>query len=407
MLMLLVGPALTLSAAGALPPEVGSVITANNQLAIGLYHQMSASGGNLFFSPYSIHKTLAMVYAGARNDTATEMAAVLHCTLGQERQHPAFREARQLLNQRSGGLFRGSHDVQLYLSANLWGQHGYGFQKAYLDLIQDCYGAGLQEVDFTAPEPARKTINAWVDEQTRHKIEELFPSGAITGSTRLVLASAIYFKGDWIHPFQKNQTHDEAFWRTATDQAPVAMMNQTGMFDYFENDHLQVLQMSYEGEKLALVVLLPKARDGLAHLEKTLTAETLATWTDQLRPQKVAVSLPRYKLTAASALEGPLTALGMKKAFKPGEADLSGMNGGREPLFIGAVVHKAFVDVNEEGTEAAAATGVAVPTMAMPTASAVPVFRADHPFLFAIRDVRAGMILFLGRMVQPSTTSAQ
>jgi serpin B len=407
MLLVLVGSALTLLAGGAIPAEVGSVVTANNQLAIDLYHQMSVSGGNLFFSPYSIHKTLAMVYAGARGDTASEMAAVLHCTLGQERAHQAFREARQLLNHRTDGLFRGSHNVQLYLSASLWGQRGYAFQKSYLDLVEDCYGAGLREVDFTAPAAARKTINGWVDEQTRHKIPELFSSGSMDSSTRLVLTSAIYFKGDWVHPFKKRSSGTATFWLNASDRTQVPLIHQTNTFGYFENDQLQGLQMPYEGNDLALIVFLPRKLDGLADLERTLSAEKLAGWLDQLAERKVDVWLPKFKLTTTSGLREVLQALGMKKAFNIDEADFSGMNGGREPLFISAVIHKAFVDVNEEGTEAAAATGATVETIAMPRAQAVQVFRADHPFLFAIRDVRTGMILFLGRMVQPSTASVQ
>jgi serpin B len=397
---------LTLAVAAGVPPqEVQSVVAGNNQFALDLYTQMSGRDGNLFFSPYAIDKALAMTYAGARGDTAAEMAAALHFTLGPDRQHHAFLEARKLLN-RSGGApgvgipLPGKRDVQLHLAASLWGQRGYGFQKNLLNLLQECYGAGLNEVDFTATEQARKTINAWVEKQTSHKIPQLFGPDVLGPSTRLVLASAIYFKGDWTHPFKKDKTRTELFRVDADNKFRVPMMNQTEPFGYCEDEQVQVLQMTYQGEHLAMVVLLPKKPDGLAELEKALTEEKLAAWVGQLREQKVDVSLPKFKLTDAFSLNETLAALGVKKAFSPAEADFSGMNGGREPLFLSTVLHKAFVDVNEEGTEAAAATGVEVSALALP-GPAVPVFRADHPFVFAIRDVRTGMILFLGRVVKP------
>jgi serpin B len=398
---------LTLTVAAGVPPQdVQSVVAGNNSFALDLYAQVSDRDGNLFFSPYSVNKALAMTYAGARGDTAAEMAAVLHLTLGPDLQHRAFLETRKLLNHNGGALgiglsMPGKRDVQLYLAASLWGQRGYGFQKSFLSLLQECYGAGLQEVDFTAPEQARKTINAWVEKQTNQKIPQLFGPDALGRNTRLVLASAIYFKGDWIHPFKKDRTRTEPFREDADSKVQVPMMNQTEPFGYCEDEQVQVLQMTYQGERLAMVVLLPKKTDGLAGLEKSLTEEKLAAWVGQLREQKVDVSLPKFKLTDALSLNETLAGLGMKKAFAPGEADFSAMNGGREPLFLSAVLHKAFVDVNEEGTEAAAATGAEVAAMALPRGPAVPVFRADHPFVFAIRDVRTGMILFLGRVVKP------
>src|SRR5262249_9365927 len=216
-------------------------------------------------------------------------------------------------------------------------------------------------------------------------------------TTRLVLASAIYFKGDWDRPFAKSQTRTEVFWLADGTRARVPLMQQTGTFAYFENDQLQGLRMPYAGKDLALFVLLPKKKDGLADLEKTLTAEKLASWQGQLREQEVEVFLPKFKLASQFSLRETLEALGLKRAFTAA-ADFSGMNGGRETLFISAVTHKAFVDLNEEGTEAAAATGVAISTLSAPNRSAVPVFRADHPFVFAIGDVRTGLILFLGRV---------
>jgi serpin B len=408
MLSLLPTLALTLPFTPATPPEVQAVLTANNQFALDLYRQLRTGEGNLFFSPYCIDKALCMVHAGARGDTAEEMARVLHFTLEPQHQHRAFREARQLLNapaeRKPWGfrLGRGKAEGPFHLSANLWGQQGCSFEKSFLNLLRECYGAGLREVNFADGETARQTINGWAESETDHRIRDLFPPGVLNRTTRLVLASAIYFKGDWVHPFDRDQTRKAAFGSSAADEVKAPLMKQTETFGYFENEELQVLQMPYQGKKLALVVLLPRKRDGLPDLEKTLTAEGLTAWLGGLREQKVDVALPKFKLTAPFDLKEALSAMGMKKAFLGGVADFGGMNGGRESLYLSAVLHKAFVDVNEEGTEAAAATGAAMATLSAGAAQPrVPVFRADHPFAFAIRDVPTGAILFLGRLVRP------
>jgi serpin B len=398
---------LTLPFLAGAPQDVRAVVTANNQFAMELHNQLRRDADNLFFSPYSINKTLAMVYAGARGDTASEMAAVLHYTLGPDRQHQAFREMRGLLNRSQKGMagflppVRDKHDVQLYLSANLWGQQGHAFQKGFLDLLRDCYGAGLEEVNFAASEQAARTINAWVDQQTNHKIATLFRPEAFDINTRLVLASAIYFKGDWVHAFDCDRTHDDPFHLSLQKTAPVPMMHQTARLGYFEDEQLQGLVLPYDGRNLAMIVLLPKRVDGLADLEKALSASRLAAWMGQANEQNVDVSLPRFRLTGTFGLRETLMAMGMRKAFGR-DADFSGMDGGRELLYVSAVMHKAFVEVNEEGTEAAAATGAVVTTIsAAAPRDTVQVFRADHPFVFAICDVQTGLILFLGRMVQP------
>jgi serpin B len=397
MLNLTVALGLVLAMLGGVPQEAQSVIAGNNSFALDLYNQLRGREGNLFFSPYSIRKPLAMAWAGARGTTAEEMAAVLYFTTDGDRQHQAFLQTRKLLNQ---PLAR-THDVQLYLSANLWAQRGCGCEKGFVNLLEEYYGAGLQEVDFATTQKARQTINAWVARQTDGKIRELFGPDSLSINTRLVLASAIYFKGNWVHPFPRNRTATGDFRLTAGNKVSVPMMSQTETFGYYEDEHLQVLQMPYAGKNLAMLVLLPKSVNGLANLEAALTAPGLVAWVVGLREQKVRVELPKFKLTAGFALNDPLQALGMTKAFVGGQADFSGINGGREPLFLSAVVHKAFVDVTEEGTEAAAATGAEMATLSLPSRPAVPVFRADHPFVFAIRDLRTGVVLFLGRVVQP------
>ena len=406
MLSLLPAIGLVLPLVPGTPSEVRAVVAANNQLACNLYHQLKGQGGNLFFSPYSVHKTLAMAYAGARGDTAREMAAALHLTLDPDRQHRAFLETRQLLNRpHPGGTpafvtpFRPSPDVQLFLSADLWGQRGAGFEERFRALLKECYGAGLYEADFGTPERARQAINARVAEQTHQQIRELFPADTINLNTRLVLASAIYFKGAWLHSFAKEQTRRAPFRSGAGGQILVPTMSQRERFEYFEDARLQGVRLPYAGKDLAMLVLLPKSPDGLDDLEKGLTSDQLAAWVGRLHAQPVEVYLPRFELAGAFALDSALRALGMRKAFTPGEADFRSMDGGRESLHISAVKHQGSVVVNEEGTEAAAATGVVMDSLSAPAAGTV--FRADHPFVFLIEDVQTGMILFLGRLVRP------
>jgi serpin B len=399
MLSFLCAVGLVLPLPAGSPPEVQAVVATNNQFALDLYNQVRSRHENVILSPYSVSKALAMAYAGARGDTAREMAAVLHVTLGQERHHRAFLAMRNVLNHASGNPRRGQRGVQLYLSANVWGQRGCTFQKDYLHLLRECYGAGLEEVDFQMSEEARKTINAWAGRQTAGKIPELFELGAFNPLTRLVLASAICFKGDWVHPFKTSDTSNEPFRTGAGPGVRVPLMSQTATFGYLEDDQVQALRLPYAGRDRAMLVLLPRDRDGLANLEKSLTAARLAAWAGQLGERDVEVWLPRFRLTGGCDLRDTLVSLGMRRAFCPAAADFGGMNGGREPLFISAAVHKAFIDVNEEGTEAAAATGVAMATLSAPLGR--PVFRADHPFLFTIYDTRTGVILFLGRVVRP------
>ena len=384
-------------------PETDSVVAANNQFALDFYGQLGKKDGNLFFSPYCINKTLAMVYAGARGETEKEMAAALHFTLGQGRQHRAFRDVRSLLNSGQGSLvnpLKKTKEPELFVATALWGARGVGFDRDFLGVMRDCYGAPLQQVDFADSEGARNRINGWVEEQTRKKIQNLLQSGSIDASTRLVLASAIYFKGDWTHPFHKSDTSEESFWIAPDRKVPAKLMHQLDTFGYFEDEECQALRMNYEGKKHALVVFLPKKKNDLPELEKKLNAKRIADVTNRFKDQTVDVTLPKFKLTGSFELKDALSALGMRSAFGC-RADFRGMTESREPLVIGTAVHKAFVDVNEEGTEAAAATAVVMALGAASPRTHTPVFRADHPFIFTICDVRTGLILFLGRVEQP------
>jgi serpin B len=373
--------------------DVAALVKGDNAFAFNLYDQLRAKDGNVFFSPYSISTALAMTYAGARGDTADEMAKALHFTLSPDDLHRG--EAALLAGLNGGGKQRG---YQLNIANALWGQQGYGFKDDFLKLTQTHYGTGLRQVDFISnTEAARQTINAWVEKETKDKIKELLREGVLKPTTRLVLTNAIYFKGDWASPFKKDQTRDEEF-NTGTEKLKAPMMHQSARFKYLESDGVQALELPYAGKELSMVVLLPKKADGLAEMEKTLSAEKVSGWLGKLREQEVVVALPKFKTTCEYSLREPLEALGMRKAFGP-TADFSGMNGKKDDLFISAVVHKAFVDVNEQGTEAAAATGVVVGRKAVQVRAE---FRADHPFVFLIRDTRNDSVLFLGRVSNPT-----
>jgi serpin B len=375
--------------------DIAAVVKGDTEFALRLYGQLGKEEGNLFFSPFSISTALAMTYAGARGDTADEMAKALDFTVSQDRLHPAFAAVLAQINE--GGKKRG---YQLSVANALWGQQGFGFLPDFLNLTRDRYGAGLHEVDFVnATEAARKLINAWVEKETQDKIKDLLPPGVLTVDTRLVLTNAIYFKGFWAEKFKKEFTHEEPFKTSASTTVKVPLMQRTGDYLYLDGGDFQALELPYQGKDLSMVVLLPKKVDGLGDFEQKLTEANLTGWLGKLRKQEVQVALPQFKMTKEFSLNDALKALGMRRAFIPGGADFTGMSGSGKKLFISAVVHKAFVDVNEEGTEAAAATGVVINKE---SARITPVFQADHPFVFLIRDNRSGSVLFMGRLSNPA-----
>jgi serpin B len=288
------------------------------------------------------------------------------------------------------------------LTNGLWGQKNHIFLPAFLNIAQQRYGANVKQVDFrTHADTARMEINDWVDHKTKGKITDLIQSGVLGPATRLVLVNAIYFKGSWAKKFDKLSTTKAPFIVTADQKTEVPLMNLTADFKYAEVEGLQLLELPYAWDDLSMVVLLPRDVDRLKDVEDLLITQTLDRWLAQASEQKVAVFLPKFKLAAQFSLAKPLAEMGMTDAFSL-NADFSGMDGERD-LLISAVVHKAFVDVNEEGTEAAAATGVVMSRMAiMRMPRPTPIFRADHPFIFLIRDNHSGTILFLGRLVDPT-----
>jgi len=377
-------------------PILNAVVAGNNRFATDLYARLAKKeDGNLLLSPYSISTALAMTYAGAKGETEAEMAGVLHFTLPQKRLHSGF---AALISQLSDPKTK--RPYQLSVANRLWGQKGYRFLKPFLDATRENYGAGLKEVDFIRnTEGARLTINRWVEEKTQEKIKDLLAKGVLNRLTRLVLTNAIYFKGNWKTQFDEKNTREAPFAVKPGEKISVPMMHIEARFKFAQLPDLQVLEMPYSGDDLTMLVLLPKEVDGLAELEKALTVGKLKEWTGRLRTRKVSVFLPKFTMTCKFELNKVLAAMGMPQAFD-GRANFSGMNG-RKDLFISAVIHKAFVDVNEEGTEAAAATAVVVMERITSLPPPVPVFRADHPFVFLLRDNRSGSILFIGRVVNP------
>jgi serpin B len=292
-------------------------------------------------------------------------------------------------------------EIQLNVANGLWAQKGNPFLPAFLDIARKQYEANVNQSDFrTSAEAVRHEINDWVGQKTKGKITDLIPQGMLTPMTRLVLVNAIYFKGRWSTQFKKTSTTNAPFSVTGVRKVQAPLMNITENFNYAEPEGLQVLELPYVGNDVSMVVLLPRENDGLKTLENSLTAPKLYEWLGLLHSQKVNVFLPKFKLTDQFSLVKTLASMGMLAPFSP-QADFSGMDGGHD-LFISDVVHKAYVDVNEEGTEAAAATGVGMHALAVRRPEPVPVFRADHPFIFLIRDTRSGSILFLGRLVDPT-----
>ena len=381
-------------------PDRDAVVKGNNQFGFDLYAKLpQGAHQNLFFSPSSISTALAMAYAGARGKTAEEMAQTLHFTLPPQDLHPAF---HSLLEALAGTSRPG---CELSVANRLWGQEGYGFLAEFLALTRNHYGGELVQVNFQQPEAARQIINAWIEAQTRQRIQNAIGPGVLNSYTRLVLTNAIYFKGKWASPFRMDATHPAPF-RTGDQKVNVMMMYQRDNCRYGTEGDLQILEKSYGGGDLSMMILLPKWRAGaFAELESALSAEKVSAWASRLAPRQVDVYLPKFKLETGYRLVDVLARMGMPRAFSPAEADLSGMNGGKEPLWLQAVIHRAYVSVDEEGTEAAAATAVGGFGGMSMRPPPIPVFRADRAFVFLIRENRTGSILFLGRLVQPPEAS--
>jgi len=382
-------------------PDAGDLpelVAGNTAFAVDLYQALGQGEDNLFFSPASISIALAMTWAGARGTTESQMADSLHFTLDQQRLHPAFDALDLALSSRGqGAAGQDGEPFRLHVVNQLFGQTDYAFLDDFLDTLALYYGAGLRLLDFEAdPEGGRLVINDWVAEQTEQRIEDLIPPGAIDSLTRLVLVNAIYFNAAWKDVFDDQSTYLTDFHRLDGSTVEVPMMVQPEFMAYAEGEGWEAAELPYDGDELSMVVIVP-ADGAFGQFEQTLSAERLDDILGALGQDFAMVNMPRFSLDGASiSLKDTLTALGMPDAFDGAKADFSGMDGTRE-LHIGDVIHQAFISVDEYGTEAAAATAVIMEGGGMPK-----VMVADRPFVYLIRDLATGDILFMGRETDPS-----
>ncbi len=373
--------------------QTQSLVEGNTAFALDLYGQLKADPGNLFFSPYSISTALAMTYAGARGETERQMGQVLHFGGDPRALHATFGQLQRQLGK--AGRQKG---IELSLANGLWAQKGNAFLRPFLQIAKGDYQARVVQADFkTGADAARGEINRWVAQKTRDKIQEILPAGSVDDLTRLVLVNAIYSNGAWAEPFEESDTSPQPFHLTRSRQVEVPVMHHFDSVRYMENTNFQAVDLPYRRGGLSMVILLPQQVDGCGQLGDQLTPALLSDALRQMKQQEVMIFLPRFKLESNFKLNDVLARMGMPDAFGP-QADLSGMDGTRN-LFLSGAFHKAWGEVNEQGTEAAAATGAPAPA-AVPLNP--PVFRADHPFIFFIRDTRSGSPLFLGRLADPS-----
>jgi len=364
-----------------------------NRFAIAAYRDLARGGANLILSPFNISTALSMLLEGARGQTATGIAAAIaQARTGAEYQAAVAALAKALTESANTG------PNQLAIANGLWVQRGFPIEAKFEEGIRTLYGAPLTPLDFRdSPDSARAEINTWTADHTKGKITNLFAPGSLDTKTRMVLTSAIYFYGKWQSPFQPAATRAEPFKLANGSTVPAKFMRQKATFRYVELPSAQLLEMDYQGTPVAFDILLPKSDDGLPELEGSLDAGTLKEWFGELTSEMVDVAIPKFRAESSFSLKETLSRMGMVEAFGAA-ADFSGIDGRRD-LFVSDVVHKAFVDVSEEGTEAAAATGTIMGALAVRRDRIV--FRADHPFLFFIRDTRSGTILFEGRLERP------
>ena len=396
---------LVLASVGSSPPELQEgippadlkpTVDGNSAFALELFAQLKDADGNLCFSPYSISSALAIAYGGARGNTEKQMATALHILVDQEMFHSAMAKIRRTFSK-----IDDRRRIELTVANGLWTQQGYSFIPGFLDFAKKRYGAVIDSVDFrTAHEPVRKQINRWIERQTKQRIANALPSGMLSSDTRLVIVNAIYFKGDWASRFDTKQTEQESFWITPEKTITAPMMHQEHVFRYAEQEELQILELPYIGHDLSMLILLPKKRDGLLELQQHLNGDNVAKWIKALGVWIVDVRFPKFTTGSRFSLPPTLSAMGMSDAFTESQADFSGMTPQR-PLFITAVEHAALVEVDEQGTVAAATTSISI-GCARSVQPLSATFRADHPFVYLIRDNHTGTILFVGRVVDPT-----
>jgi serpin B len=366
----------------------------NVSFALDLYHRLAPARGNFFFSPWSIRSALGMAYAGARTETGAGMMRALHDPVGQSRFHvESARLDRDLLSK------GGRREFEVRAANAIWIARDLALEAAFSDTLKSRYSSAPHRIDFASAAVARETINSWVSEQTKGKIRDLIPRGSLNRDTRLVLTNAVYFRAAWQEPFDSSATSPAPFrgWDRVTSRIPFMHMDRT--LRIYDGPSVQVLELPYDGGSMAMLAILPREPGDVRDLEGTLTADSLVSWDSRLRSTLVRVALPRFRIETGYELASALGAMGMKLAFTP-EADFSGISRERR-LSLSGAFHKAYVQVDERGTEAAAATGLEMKQSLAIVPTPVR-FIADHPFLFVIRSRASGAILFMGRMADPT-----
>jgi len=379
-------------------PVSSETVKNNNQFAFGLYNKLDKDNKNVFLSPYSISTALAMTYTGAKAKTAECMEKVMHFSGGMENVSTEFKSLITEINSRNG------KDIEINVANRLFGDKKTEFLDGFLQNVENNFSAPLQKVDFKNDlEGSRKIINKWVEDKTKDKIKELIKEEVLSPDTKLALVNAIYFYGDWEHQFDSLSTRKGNFYLSEQDKKEVKMMWQKEHFDYMENSEMKAIRMTYKGNTLSMEIFLPNKKDGINELEKSMNETNYSKWNNEFKREEVAVTFPKFKMTIDFQLGSILKEMGMSLAFSD-FADFSGMSL-KTPLKISHVIHKAFIDVREKGTEAAAATAVImveVTSVHRDEPKPFKIFTADHPFFFTIRDNKTGTILFMGKVNDPS-----
>ena len=378
--------------------DFSEMLDGARQFALDLYRQLRDSNeGNFFYSPYSISIALAMTYAGARENTALEMADALNFTLSQDKLHPAFNKLDLILTNL--GQNTGDEEFILSVANSIWGEQTYSFLDDFLDILAVNYGAAMYLMDFkNKPDESRRIINAWVEDQTNDKIKDLLGPGTITSITRLVLTNAVYFYGSWIYQFNEENTTEENFTLLNGSQVSVPMMKQEEHFSYSEGEGYQAVELPYEGGAAGMLIIVPDINT-FEIFEQNLDNQVLSDITNSLEYTNINLNMPKWEFKSDILLKDTLRSMGMNDAFLGGTADFSGIDG-TFYLFITDVIHQAFVSVDESGTEAAAATAVIVGETSLPPEPVI--MHINKPFIFLIRDSQTGTILFAGRVLNPA-----
>jgi len=373
------------------------LVESNNQFALEFYNEVLAitDEGNVFFSPYSISSALGMTYLGARAETASEMAAVLRFNLPLEMLGKAFQSITEDLNSSNMSGMETGDPFNLAISNNLWVQNNFNLLFTYTTAASLFFNASVESLDFTGdPEGSRETINNWVAENTMDKILDLIPEGVLSAETRLVLTNAVYFKASWQHPFYESSTTRADFHLIDGSITEVPMMNQTREFRYANTEEWAAVSLDYAGGNATMLIILP---ENISRFEENLNISNLQTINESLSSQNLRLTMPKFEFSQSMSLNDILQSMGMEAAFN-NDADFSGITGQRD-LYISDVIHKAFVKVDEEGTEAAAATAVVMSLQYIPEPPAE--LNLNRPFLFFIQDSETGSVIFMGKVVNP------